>query len=165
VEKREGWREGWRERRLGGEERGVERGIIPIPHAPPYSPYPSPFTILPSISLPLNNSSLHIPIPQPSSFIPPHPHHPSHNIPRSSQFFPPPSSFIPPHPHNSPLHVHISEIVNLAIGESAPPPESVKSAVPGPNSAGVSAVSGCAGAIIGEIEGWGELWNLGADGE
>jgi hypothetical protein len=41
----------------------------------------------------------------------------------------------------------------------------VKSAVPGPNSAGVSAVSGCAGAIIGEIEGWGELWNLGAEGE
>lgn len=41
----------------------------------------------------------------------------------------------------------------------------MKSAVPGPNSAGVSAVSGCAGAIIGEIEGWGELWNLGVEGE
>jgi hypothetical protein len=106
---------------------------------PPYSHCVSNSLISPSLSF---------------LVIPPHPPHLSFS---SFSSYSHPFSFFPPYP--------LLEIVNLAIGESAPPPESVKSAVPGPNSAGVSAVSGCAGAIIGEIEGWGELWNLGAEGE
>lgn len=58
-----------------------------------------------------------------------------------------------------------TEIVNSAIGESAPAPENVKSAFPGPYSAGVSGGSGCANAVVSEIEGWGVLWSLRGQGK
>ena len=40
----------------------------------------------------------------------------------------------------------------------------MKPGVPGAISAGVSTGSGCTGAVIGELEGWGSLWTLKAEG-
>ena len=40
----------------------------------------------------------------------------------------------------------------------------MKAGIPGAISAGVSTGSGCTGAVIGELEGWGDLWTLKAEG-
>ena len=40
----------------------------------------------------------------------------------------------------------------------------MKAGTPGAISAGLSTGSGCTGAVIGELEGWGDLWTLKAEG-
>ena len=62
------------------------------------------------------------------------------------------------------LTLFIPEIVCSAIGESVPVQDTVKPGIPGAISAGLSAGSGCTGAVIGELEGWGSLWTLKAEG-
>ena len=59
----------------------------------------------------------------------------------------------------------VTEIVCSAIGESVPVQDAVKPVTPGAISAGVSTVSGCTAAVIGELEGWGSLWTLRAEGK
>lgn len=56
------------------------------------------------------------------------------------------------------------EIVCSAIGESVPVQDTVKAGIPGAISAGLSTGSLCTGAVIGELEGWGDLWTLKAEG-
>ena len=58
----------------------------------------------------------------------------------------------------------VPEIVCSAIGESVPVQDTVKPGTPGAISAGVSTGSGCTGAVIGELEGWGSLWTLRPEG-
>ena len=45
-----------------------------------------------------------------------------------------------------------------------PVQDTVKPGTPGVISAGLSTGSGCTGALIGELEGWGSLWTLKAEG-